>query len=205
VDEAIENPVLESGEFDLGEIIGERRAFGAVAGRCSAAEAACLRRIRNEKLYKSRSEHWNAFCIEYLGRSKRNADRIIRYLDEFGPVYFEITQLTRISPETFRAIAPAVEDHQLRTGGETITLIPENARKVAAAVDELRRAAAARPPAERPLRDRITTLERRARELTEEFSDLSHSVPRTGEHLTFLAILGHMKCTLARLEMETKV
>jgi hypothetical protein len=205
VDESIEKPSNESGEFDLGEILGERRAFGAVAGRCSAAEAACLRRIRNEKLYKSRSEHWNAFCIEYLGMSKRNADRIIRYLDEFGTVYFEIAQLTRISPETFRAIAPAVEDHQLRTGGETIALIPENARKVAAAVDELRRAAAARPPAERPLRDRITTLERRARELTEEFSDLSHSVPRTGEHLTFLAILGHMKSTLARLEMEAKV
>ena len=120
-------------------------------------------------------------------------------------MYFGIAQLTRISPETFRAIAPAVDDHQLRTGAESIALTPENARKVAATVDELRHTAAARPLAERPLRDRITTLERRARVLTKEFSDLSHTVPRTGEHLTFLAILGHMKSTLARLEMEAKV
>ena len=31
VDESIEKPSNESGEFDLGEILGERRAFGAVA------------------------------------------------------------------------------------------------------------------------------------------------------------------------------
>src|ERR1035437_6977939 len=37
--------------LDLGRLLGQRRAFGAVAGRCSAAHAQLLRRMRDEKLY----------------------------------------------------------------------------------------------------------------------------------------------------------
>ena len=74
----------------------------------------------------------------YLNISRAEADRIIRHLAEFGPAYFELSQLTRISPETFRAIAPAVSDGVLHHNGEAIPLNAENSRKVAAAVIEMR-------------------------------------------------------------------
>ena len=36
-------PADDAGEFTLGMMLGNRRAFAAVAGRCSAADAECLR------------------------------------------------------------------------------------------------------------------------------------------------------------------
>jgi hypothetical protein len=35
----------------LGIMLGQRRAFGLVADRCSAAQAECLRQVRDEKTY----------------------------------------------------------------------------------------------------------------------------------------------------------
>ena len=58
--------------------------------------------IRNDKLYNGRTEHWGDFCTRYLKMTKQNADRIIRLLEEFGPGYFQLSQITRISPETYR-------------------------------------------------------------------------------------------------------
>jgi len=37
---------------NLGQWMGRREALGAMAGRCSAAEIECQRRIHNEKLYR---------------------------------------------------------------------------------------------------------------------------------------------------------
>ena len=63
--------------------------------------------------------------------------------------------LTRISPETYRAIAPAVKDGALHVDGEAIELNAENSRKVAAAVSRLRRAIPGRT-ASRETRSRIS-------------------------------------------------
>lgn len=127
------------GDFDLGTWLGRRQAFGMMAGRASAADAECVRHIRDEKLYKSRTPSWDEFCTRYLGASRANVDRIIRQLEEFGPEFFQFSQLTRISPEAYRAIAPHVGKDGLRFGGEVIALLPENAQKVSAAVAELRK------------------------------------------------------------------
>ena len=127
------------GEFDLGTWLGRRQAFGMMAGRASAADAECLRRIRDQKLYKSRTSRWGEFCARYLGASKTHVDRVIRQLEEFGPEFFCLTQLMHISPETYRAIAPRMSKEGLRIGHEVIALIPENSEKVSAAVAELRR------------------------------------------------------------------
>ena len=70
--------------------------------------------------------------------SRAEADHIVRLLNEFGPSYFELSQLIRISAETFRAIAPAVSDGMLHHKGEAIPINGENARKVAVAVAEIR-------------------------------------------------------------------
>ncbi len=96
--------------MELGFALGQNHTFGLLAGRCSAAQAVGIRRLREEKTYKRCCESWDEFCPQYLKISRGEADRIIRLLDEFGQVYFELSQLTRISAATFRAIAPAVSD-----------------------------------------------------------------------------------------------
>ncbi len=160
-------------DFRLGEILGSRRAFSSVAGRCSAADAACIRRIRDEKLFTSRAETWDEFCPKFLGMSRANANRIIRHLDEFGPDYFELAQLTRITPAEFRSIAGSVKERALHWNGAAIALIPENSGKIAEAVEELR--IAAQPPAPKKVsrEQRIAALQRDCAELVSEFAGLA--------------------------------
>ena len=126
--------------MELGFALGQSHTFGLVAGRCSAAQAQGLRRLRENKLYKSRCEKWDDFCPKYLKMSRSEADRTIKLLEEFGPAYFELSQLMRISPETFRAIAPNIENGVLHHNGEAIELSGENSSRVVAAFAELRAA-----------------------------------------------------------------
>ena len=147
--------------FQLGEWLGRRQAFGAIAGGCSAAEAECLRRIRDEKLYQARVPEWQDFCDRYLSMSRRHADRIIAYLEEFGPAYFRLSQLTRISPETYRAMQPEITDDGIHIDGEVIALDPENSERLAKAIAQAR-PPKAKPPEPPPLtsRERLAEVER---------------------------------------------
>src|ERR1700674_660050 len=93
----------ESTAFDLGKLLGQREAFSLVAGRCSAADAECIRKLRDEGAYKLKEEP--------------------------GPAYFEGAQFTRISPEAYRTIAPAVTGNAIRWNGEAIELVAANAQR----------------------------------------------------------------------------
>jgi hypothetical protein len=124
--------------IELAKMLGARQALGMIAGRCSAADAELLRNVRDEKKYLNLSASWDEFCQKHLHISKRHADRTIQLLKEFGPGYFELSQLTRISPREFRAIAAHVDNGSIRINGEAIALIEANSDKVAAAVSELR-------------------------------------------------------------------
>ncbi len=117
-----------------------RSENGRGSGGCSAAQAEGIRRLRDGKLFKQCCENWEDFCPHYLKMSRAEADRMIRLLEEFGPSYFELAQLTRVSAETYRAIQPAIRNGSLHYQGEAIEITPENSRRVAAAVAELRRA-----------------------------------------------------------------
>jgi hypothetical protein len=111
----------------FGQTPGRRQAYVELAGRCSAYEAASIRKLREAKLYLKLAPNWAEFCPKYLGMSKASADRVIRWLDDFGPDFFTLTQLTRVSPDEYRErIAPAMAEGAIRRGGETIKLIPEN-------------------------------------------------------------------------------
>jgi hypothetical protein len=140
----------------LWRLLGRREAFAMVAARCSAAEAADLKELRDSKAYLEVAADWKEFVPKHLKMSYDSANRIIRNLEEFGPVYFDVAQFTRISPEAYRAIAPSISDQGLNSNGEVIALIPENAERVAAAVTEMRKAAPVRakkkaePPAVKP-------------------------------------------------------
>jgi uncharacterized tellurite resistance protein B-like protein len=128
-----------SGSFDLGTWLGRRQAFGMMAGRTAAADAECLRQIRDQKLYKSETSSWAEFCERYIGTSRTHVDSVIRHLEQFGQQFFELTQFTRIPPEAYRAIASHVTAEGVHLDGEVIPLKQENSLRIAGAVLELRK------------------------------------------------------------------
>ncbi len=184
--------------FDLGKILGRREALSIVAGRCSAAEAACIRQIRQTRQYTSFAPSWDEFCTRYLHISRSNADRIIRLLDEFGPAYFELSQLTRVSPETYRAIAPAVGADGLSFQGEAIALTAGNAEKLSTAVVEMRRS---RPAAGAEPRDTLVEIRDRWNSLRDNLVKL------TGEEAfvrrrQLMNLLRSMKASLREVDAQ---
>ena len=119
--------------------------------------------------------------------SKRHADRTIQLLKELGPAYFELSQVTRISPEEFRAIAAHVDAQGIHLNGEAIALIEANSGKVAAAVSELRGKPAHTPrPEARPAE--LKQLERRCDRLRDDIARLRDK----GDHPQALAEMAHM-------------
>src|SRR5579872_4606964 len=127
------DPLLE-----LGTWIGRRHAFGLISSRCSAADAECLKQLRETEQYKDLGMTWEDFCPRYLRISRVHADRLIAQLDEFGAAYFELSKVIRISPQTFRELGPAVTEDGVSHDGETIPIRPENSSRLAAAVSGIR-------------------------------------------------------------------
>jgi hypothetical protein len=195
--------------LDLGAVLGQNQAFGLVAGRCSAAQAATLMRLRQEKKYLHCAANWREFCSKYLKISGSEANRIIRHWEEFGPAYFELAQLIRISPEGYRAVQPAVKDGALHYDGEAIGFDEENSRKLAAAAAELRGAAprrkrSAQAPRQRELQphERIAEIDRRGTQMVLEFQEIGRK-ERSGENwILFARALTRVRSELARVERE---
>ena len=77
------------------------------------------------------------FCAQHLGVSRRNVERSIRHLEEFGPAFFHVSQLAHISAQEYRAIAGHVTAVGVRLDGTEIALLPENSERVAGAVDRV--------------------------------------------------------------------
>jgi hypothetical protein len=197
-------PADDAGDFELGLMLGSRKAFASVAGRCSAADAECLRRIRDERLYLRRAATWEEFCPDHLGLSRAHANRIIRNIEEFGPEYFEIAQLTRITPEQYRAIAPAIREKTIHIDGQAIALIPENSDRVAAAVTELRRTAAPAAATPASAQERIAGIQRRFGQLAADFDQLAASPLSSAEKSQARAVLSTAVLTLQRLELQRR-
>ena len=166
--------------LDLGKVVGQSVAFGTVAGRCSAAQAAALRKARNQKVHARFGLTWNQFCPKHLKMSGTQADEIIRLFHEFGPAYFENTQSVHISGDIYRAVAPFIVDQALHFQGETLELNSANVQKVARSVRESLRAlpAPAELAPEQPavvpaLSDRLQALDRRVTEIVAEFREVA--------------------------------
>lgn len=208
-------PADKAGLLELGVALGQNHAFGLIAGRCSAAQAEGLRRLREEKLFKRCTEKWEDFCPRFLKISRSEADRTIQAWEEFGASYFELTQLTRVSPETYRLVAPAIQDGALHYQGEAIELNPENARKLAAVVAELRRAAQkpCRPAGtlqreirgachEADLTVRIEKLNECGTALVAEFEKFSRDQSLGTARILFNSALTNLRSELARVAAE---
>ena len=119
-------------EVDLGEWPGRR-----AAARCSAADAERLRNIRSKKLYRAYGLTWEEFCKQRAGIDRSHADAIIRKLEEFGPAFFRLAGIIRISPARFRSIAAAVTERGLHYAGEVIPLQGSEAERLAEAIKAL--------------------------------------------------------------------
>lgn len=136
--------------MDLGKFVGMREAFAAIAGRCSAADIECLRRLRDERMYRDLGCTWAEFCQSQLKVSRRTVDRLIGYLDAYGPQYFYLTKLTHISVSEYRQIAAAVSEAGIDINGSVVALLPENSEKLQEAVRELLRRAEAEAATQTP-------------------------------------------------------
>jgi hypothetical protein len=123
--------------LEIGRLLGQQEAFATVSGRCSAAQAERLHRIRAEKKYRILDLTWDDFCVKRLGASRRNIDRLLRLFEEFGPQYFHVAQMAHVTPDEYRAIAPNISPEGVQVNGAVIALLPENTEQVSAAVAEL--------------------------------------------------------------------
>ncbi len=124
----------DDASLELGKVLGQSIAFGTIAGRCSAAQAAAIRKVRDDKVHTRFGLTWREFCSKHFRMSGAQADLFVRLLEEFGPEYFEHTQSVRISADIYRLVAPFIEDKTLHHGGEVLELNSANVRKVAEAV-----------------------------------------------------------------------
>ena len=131
----------EEATFELGTWIGRRQAFGLMASRSTAADIECLKTIRERRLYKPKATTWAEFCERHVGFTRAHVDRLIQQIEEFGPNYFHISQMMRISPESYRAIARAVREDGIEFGGEMIPIHPAHSQRIVNAVQGLLKAA----------------------------------------------------------------
>ena len=186
--------------LDLGLVLGQRRALVAVGGRCSAAHAQLLRRIRDEKLYRATAASWRDFCKSHLRLSRRHADRLIAALNQFGPAYFELSQLTGISPRQYRAIQPAVRDDTFLVEGEALSLIPKNAARITEAIDRLLQRK--HSPSNLTVAARISSLAARGRAIANQFLSL-YCNARTGtERELLLEAASEIRVILLQLGID---
>jgi len=123
---------------DVGAWIGRQQAFAVIANKCSAAQALSLKQVKETRLFEQLGLNWDEFCRDHAGISRTNADTLIRQLDEFGEAYFRLSEIARISPETFRHIADQVDDQGIEIDGEKLALIPDNAPRIRTAIRTLR-------------------------------------------------------------------
>ena len=123
--------------FDLGAWIGRGQALSLLANHCSAVQAECLAHIRENGLYKALNLTWEEFCRQHAGASRARADKIIRQLGEFGAAYFRLSEITRISPQSYRMIQDTVKGEAIEVSGESIPITPENAARIRQAIGAL--------------------------------------------------------------------
>jgi hypothetical protein len=206
MEEAQERFVDERQVLELGVTLGQRRAFGLVAGRCSAAQAECLRKVRDEKAYLKFAPNWEEFCTGHLKIAKRTADRTIALLKKYGPLYFEMASLTGITPAEYARIAHAIYKDGIHVGGDVIALIPENAARALEAVANLKTqlgAPAPEPPAPDSADVRIRDLKKRGTQLCQGFREVAKAAGLL-ERESLAAALKELQQTIGRLGLELR-
>jgi hypothetical protein len=194
--------------IDLGKWLGRREAFSQMAGRCSAADANCLRELRESKKYREMGLTWEQTCKQKVGIGRTAADRIIRQLEEFGPDYFVIAEMTGISANDYRRISTAIANHKLLHAGEEIPIAVENAPRLIAAVDTLCHAAmeaTAPPGSTAEAARRFAKADRTMRAALAELDQLRLMPLDVGDRMRLQTAIGEAAGKLKMLDMQVKV
>jgi hypothetical protein len=181
--------------LDLGRVLGQRRAFVALGGRCSAAHAELLRRVRDEKLYRAVAPSWREFCGSHLAISRRHADHLIGLLKRFGPIYFELSQLVGLSVKQYLAIEPAVREQNIVIDGAAISVVPENTPKILEAIGRLLHPSQLSRDAETN-RTRIADLATRGRAIANRLVSLYHASASPRDRELILEIATELRMIL---------
>jgi len=125
-------------QTDHAACIGKVQVLGLIAKGCTAAQAACLKQLRESGYHKTLDLTWAQFCPQYFGISRDAADQQIRYLDELGAAWFRLNEVVRISPKTFRRIRSLIQGESLEIDGEMVPITPENSARIRDAVLKMR-------------------------------------------------------------------
>jgi len=193
----------EEETLSLGVALGQRRALSLVAARCTAAHAEVLRKIREEKLYLPYAESWASYCGSHMTISRRHADRRIAWLNEFGPVYFELAEMVAITPEQYRLIQPCVRENALHVGAEAIALIPANSAKIAQALSQLLhpRPRQPSPTSAGAFRHKLDRLERDARTLAARYEHLYNAARSAKDREAVCESIRNIRIHLGSIEL----
>ena len=130
----MEKPPTPITAKDIGFQIGKTQAISDFNCQSKIELVATLsraRQIRNRK--KTLGLCWTEICSE-LAINRRQADRWVRLYNEFGPSYFHISHIIRISPANYRSIAPFIDGDTILIGGENVAINAENATRIRAFV-----------------------------------------------------------------------
>ena len=148
MEELIPDTVPAASDWDMGAWTGRQQAFALIASKCSAAQALSLKQMKDSGCYERQGLTWDEFCRRHAGISRVHADRLIGRYNEFGEAYFRLSALARISVEDYRELAPQVDDNCLEIDGEMVAIVPHNAARIRALVNERRaRRRSTLPPA----------------------------------------------------------
>jgi hypothetical protein len=191
--------------LDLGAWLGRKQAFTLIAGRCSAATVVCLRKIREGKRYRALGLTWEEFCRLRAGISRALADKMIQQLETLGPLYFELSSVARITPEDFRLIAEAVTGEGLSYAGETIEIVPENAPRLAQAIEILTAGHTADEFVPEPPQRTLTRVERSLRSALADLERLAAMPLDTGDQQKLSVTLAAARDTLERISASVRV
>jgi len=190
--------------IDAGAWVGRQQAFAVIANKCSAAQALCLKQVRETRLYEKLDLTWDEFCKEYAGIGRAYADRLIQQHEEFGEAYFRLSEIARISPETYRKIAGQVSDEGLEIDGRKLALTEENAPKIRAAIQTLRAQLKQARDANQPTSPGITQLVMRLDALLEEVSTMSRRLLDTGGRAELQGLVAYAVDKWTHMAREVK-
>ncbi len=179
--------------------IGRQQAFATIANKCSSGQAEALKQLHDERAYEHYGLTWEQFCTTHAGISRSLADRIISRIEEFGETYFRLSQITRISDDTYRKLAPLIEDEIIEIDGEKIPLNPDNTARLRAAIHRFR-AQVQRTRQDADAHDAsITNLLDRATALVDELDKRSTLVLPDGEYAALQGLVEFTITNFTRL------
>ena len=124
--------------YHLGLWLGRHHAFGLIGTYATAGDAYALSEIRTRRYYRQLGISWEKFCDQYVGVSHKTADAIIARWEEFGDIYFDLSQIIHIPVREYRILKRAILPEGVVFDGEVIPITQENTARLIDAIYRLR-------------------------------------------------------------------